>query len=315
MIDNIQLIIYMSENIALKQRFSMYNENLNKGTYNNAGYEKLYQNGGLYVKYNPPQGKIPAHYIVSFSLHKYYELRIGGGLQNYTQFCREKVIKAYEMSIKEYPFLENAKILRYEAGVNVELSENPSEYMKELDYISYGKRKIRIIESAKHKEYKVFSSHSTNNIRSTYIFYDKSEESMDTNCPKNLLRAEKKYIRLSETIYYNQGKEGIFSDIYMLATLADLQNSFVKNCHYQQKVVKSGTKNEYLLQKMIVEHGNNVQNELQKMYKNGEITKTDYYRQRKKIQEIQEKNDKIVVKNRPFANEMREKIEKTLKKL
>lgn len=314
MLDNIQLIIYMSENIDLKKRFSMYNENYNKGTYNNAGYEKLYQNGGLYVKYNP-QSKIPSHYIVSFSLHKYYELRNGGGLQNYTQFSRENAQKAYEMSVKEYPFLENAKILRYEAGVNVALSDNPSEYMKELDYIAYGKRKIRIIESSKHKEYKVFSSHSTNNIRSTYIFYDKTEESQDINCPKDLLRCEKKYIRLSETIYYNQGKEGIFSDLYLAAVLMDLQNSLVKNLNYQQKVVKSGTKNEYLLQKMIVEYGENAQNELQKMYKNGEITKTDYYRQKKKIQEIQAKKEKIVVKNRPFANEMREKIEKTLKSL
>lgn len=313
MLDNIQLIIYMSENIDFKKRFSMYNENPHKGTYNNAGYEKLYQNGGLYVKYNSPQGKIPSHYVVSFSLHKYYELRNGGGLYNYTQFSRENAIKAYEMSVKEYPFLENAKIIRYEAGVNVALSDNPSEYMKELDYIAYGKRKIRIIESAKHKEYKVFSSHSTNNIRSTYIFYDKTEESKDINCPEDLLRCEKKYVRLSETIYYNQGKEGIFSDLYLSAVLTDLQNSLVKNLNYQQKVVKSGTKNEYLLQKMIVEHGENAKNELQKMYKNGEITKTDYYRQKKKIEEIEAKKEKIVVKNRPLANEMREKIEKTLK--
>ena len=66
---------------------------------------------------------------------------------------------------------------------------------------------------------------------------------------------------------------------------------------------------------MIVEYGENAINELEKMYKNAEITKTDYYRQKKKIEEIEAKKEKIVVKNRPLANEMREKIEKTLKNL
>lgn len=311
MYDNIQLIIYMSENQLLRDKFSMKNENLSKGTYNNAGYENLVQNGGLYIKYEPS----PSHYIVSFSLHKYYCLRNGIGLENYTHFSCSDVKNAYQMSILEYPFLQDAKIVRYEVGINVEMSANPSDYMRELDYIAYGKRKIRIIESPKHKEYKVFQSHSSNTIRSTYIFYDKMEESKNSNCPINLLRCEKKYTRLSEKVYYNDGNEGLFSELYMQSLVSDLHSSFVRNLYFHQKVVKSGSKNDYLMQKMLVEFGENAQGELQKMYKNGEITKTDYYRQRKKMKEIGEKKEKIVTKNRPYALEMREKIEKKIKML
>lgn len=318
MYDNIKIIQY-TENISdldkqvVKERFSMYNENLKTGAYNNSGYQKLIQNRGVFISFVPLSGNINAHYIIQFSAHKFWNCWKIRALQNYNTFTISDLLETYEEFKQFIPFtLDGAKVQAFEAGANIEMSKNPSDYMRQLSHIQIGKREIRIIENPKYKEFKNYTSHFSTNKRAVYSFYDKTEESKPF-APANLLRVEKKYIRMAENPLLSE----IFDIEYIKAIKKDLETSFVKNLNYKKNVVqeKGVNDNEIRLYNLIEKHAENAENELLRMKNNAEITRLKYYRLIEKMKQIREKKDKYILIEHRETHEMRENIEKTLKML
>jgi hypothetical protein len=318
MYDNIKIIQYI-ENIngldrqAVKQRFSMYNENLRTGAYNNAGYQKLLQNRGVFISYIPKSGNINDHYIIQLSAHKFWNCWKIRQLQNYNTFTIKDLLETWVEFQSFIPFdLTGAKVQSFEAGVNVQMSENPSTYMSQISHISLGKREIRIIENPKYKEFENYTSHSDRDKRAVYSFYNKTEESKPF-APANLLRIEKKYIRMAENPLLSE----IFEGNYIKAIKKDIETTFVKNLHYKKNVVqeKGMNDNELRLFEMIKKYGQNAENELLRMKNNAEITRLKYYRLIEKMKQIREKKDKYILIEHRETHEMRENIEKTLKML
>ena len=318
MYDNIKIIQYI-ENIndldvlAVKQRFSMYNENIKIGSYNNSGYQKLVQNRGVFLSYIPQSGNINAHYIIQFSAHKFWNCWKIKTLQNYNTFTIKDLLETWVEFQVFIPFsLVGAKVQGFEAGANVEMCKNPSDYMRQISHIQIGKRQIRIIENPKYKEYKNYTSHADRDRRAVYSFYDKSEESKPF-APVNLLRIEKKYIRMAE----NPLLVEIFEQNYIQAIKTDLQNSFVKNLHYQQKMVQQKGVNDadFRLLQLMAAHGENIKTEIKRQKENGEISRLKYYRLLERLDKLQKSGPGTLMVEMQESKEMREKIAQKLKNL
>lgn len=318
MYDNIKIIQYV-ENInaldkqAVKQRFSMYNENLKTGAYNNAGYQKLVQNRGVFLSYIPQTGNINAHYIVQFSAHKFWNCWKIKTLQNYNTFTIKDLLETWVEFQAFIPFeLTGAKVQGFEAGANVEMCKNPSDYMRQISHIQIGKREIRIIENPKYKEYKNYTSHADRDKRAVYSFYDKTEESKPF-APQNLLRIEKKYIRMAE----NPLLAEIFEKNYIQAIKTDLQNSFVKNLHYQKKMVQQKGVNDadFRLLQLMAAHGENIKTEIKRQKDNAEISRLKYYRLLERLDKLQKSGPGTLTVEMQESREMRQKIAEKLKSL
>jgi len=318
MYDNIKIIQYI-ENIndldvlAVKQRFSMYNENVKTGAYNNASYQKLVQNRGVFLSYIPQTGNINAHYIIQFSAHKFWNCWKIKTLQNYNTFTIKDLLETWVEFQSFISFsLVGAKVQGFEAGANVEMSKNPSDYMRQISHIQIGKRQIRIIENPKYKEYKNYTSHADRDKRAVFSFYDKTEESKPFS-PANLLRIEKKYIRMAE----NPLLVEIFELNYIQAIKTDLQNSFVKNLHYQQKMVQQKGVNDadFRLLQLMVAHGQNIKAEIKRQKDNAEISRLKYYRLLERLEKLQDIGPRCNMVEMKESREMREKITQKLKNL
>lgn len=318
MYDNIKIIQYI-ENIndldvlAVKQRFSMYNENVKTGAYNNSGYQKLVQNRGVFLSYVPQSGNINAHYIIQFSAHKFWNCWKIKQLQNYNTFTIKDLLETWVEFQAFVPFeLTGAKVQGFEAGANVEMCKNPSDYMRQISHIQIGKREIRIIENPKYKEYKNYTSHADRDKRAVYSFYDKTEESKPF-APQNLLRIEKKYIRMAE----NPLLAEIFEQNYIQAIKTDLQNSFVKNLHYQKKMVQEKGVNDadFHLLKLMQIHGENIKTEIKRQKENAEISRLKYYRLLERLEKLQKVGPGPLMVEMQESREMREKIAEKLKNL
>lgn len=318
MYDNIKIIQYI-ENIndldvlAVKQRFSMYNENLKTGAYNNASYQKLIQNRGVFLSYVPKCANINEHYILQFSAHKFWNCWKIKQLQNYNIFTINDLLETWIEFQNFIPFsLVGAKVQGFEAGANIQMCKNPSDYMCQISHIQIGKRQIRVIENPKYKEYKNYTSHADRDKRAVYSFYDKTEESKPF-APSNLLRIEKKYIRMVENPLLLE----IFHQNYIQAIKTDLYNSFVKNLYYQQKMVQEKGVNDadFHLLKLMQIHGDNIKQEIRRQKDNQEISRLKYYRLLERLAKLQSSGPAINMVEMKESREMREKIVSTLKNL
>lgn len=318
MYDNIKIIQYI-ENInyldkqAVKQRFSMYNENMKTGAYNNAGYQKLIQNRGVFLSYIPQSGNINDHYIMQLSAHKFWNCWKIKQLQNYNTFTIIDLLETWAELQAFIPFdLSGAKVQGFEAGANLQMNKNPSDYMRQLSHIQIGKREIRIIENPKYKEYKNYTSHADRDKRAVYSFYDKTEESKPF-APVNLLRIEKKYIRMVENPLLSE----IFEQNYIQAIKTDLENSFVKNLYYQKKMVQQKGVNDadFRLLQLMAAHGENIKTEIKRQKENAEISRLKYYRLLERLDKLQKSDPGILMVEMQESREMREKIAQKLKNL
>jgi len=318
MYDNIKIIQYV-ENInsldkqAVKQRFSMYNENIKTGAYNNASYQKLIQNRGVFLSYIPQTGNINPHYIIQFSAHKFWNCWKIKTLQNYNMFTVKDLLETWVEFQAFIPFeLTGAKVQGFEAGANVEMPKNPSDYMRQISHIQIGKREIRIIENPKYKEYKNYTSHADRDKRAVFSFYDKTEESKPF-APQNLLRIEKKYIRMAENPLLSE----IFELNYVQAIKTDLQNSFVKNLHYQKKMVQEKGVNDadFRLLQLMAAHGENIKTEIKRQKDNAEISRLKYYRLLERLDKLKKLGPGTLTVEMQESREMRQKIAEKLKSL
>ena len=318
MYDNIKIIQYIEkindlDVLAVKQRFSMYNENLRTGAYNNAGYQKLAQNRGVFLSYVPKSGNINEHYILQLSLHKFWNCWKTKQLQNYNTFTISDLLETWIEFQSFIPFsLAGAKVQGFEAGANIQVSKNPSDYMRQISHIQIGRREIRIIENPKYKEYKNYTSHSDRDKRAVYSFYDKTEESKPF-APENLLRIEKKYIRMAD----NPLLCDIFHQNYIQAVKTDLYNSFVKNLYYHKKMVQQKGVNDadFHLLKLMQAHGDNIRVEIKRQKDNKEISRLKYYRLLERLEKLERSEPSLVMVEMQESKEFREKIAQNLKKL
>jgi hypothetical protein len=318
MYDNIRIIQYI-ENIsnldkeAVKQRFLMYNEDSKSGAYSNSKYQKLLQNRGVFMSYVPHTANIKEHYIIQLSAHKFWNCWKVKSLQNYNIFRIKDLLDMWCELQLFIPFsLIGAKVQSFEAGLNVGMCKNPSDYMRLISHIKIGKREIRIIENPKYKEFKNYTSHADRDKRAVYSFYDKSEESKPF-APQNLLRIEKKYIRMVE----NPLLLDIFHIDYINAVKKDLQNSFVNNLNYQQNMVQQKGVNDadYHLLKLMLIHGDNIKIEIRRQKDNLEISRLKYYRLLARLEKISGLDAPLIMVEMQESKEMRNKIIENLKNL
>lgn len=325
MYDNIKLIQYFDFQAypemlqEIKTRFSMKNENLNKGTCNNSGYSKLNQNKGLYISYFPTSGTLPEHIILQFSIHKFYNAINGRKLQNYDLFTCENAKEAFLQMLDFFPIdIKGAKIINYEVGLNLEMTKNPSDFMREITHIQQGKRIIRIIESHLQKEYKMFCSHSDQDKRAVYVFYDKTEESKPF-APANILRCEKKYNRLHQDVFFdNIAENSLFDDNFMIATKTDMRKAFVDNlCYVLRPVKEKGiSKNDIIISEMIKKYGiDGTYNELKKQKQEKELGRVEYYRQKDRVKMYLENEKEIKTSVRNEAQMLKKEIQKKLSQI
>lgn len=321
MYDNIRIKVANPSGFAtsdiekLIERFSMSNKNLSTGCYNNAGNTGLIQNRGVYVSYIPPSGLGGEHIILQFSLHKYWNCVNSGKLENHNLFTRSNSLEAFENMCAWFPIdIEGSKVLNYEAGVNIPVLENPKKYLVHLSHIVRGKTNIRLIESPKFKEYSLYSSHSYDLKRAVFVGYDKTQES---NLSENIVRFEKKYMRLSSPVNYSSLDNGLFSSEFLQYTKNDIESCFLNNMRYKTHVVheKGLTKSVLEVYNILNTFGSSWENELLERYKNEEMTKTNYYRLKKRIIEFLSSGCDYSSKVRSEADFLSKKIAEIIAKI
>lgn len=294
------------EKEAFFSRFLMSNYDGFTGDRNNGGYQKLEQCRGVFLSYNNSMNTIK----MQLSLHKYYNSIQGLGQINFNDFTRVEAKKAFD-SLSDFLGLDGGKVLYYEYGINIQMTGDVSEYLRELSHIEYGKRNVRILESFKHREYKMYSTNSDLSKRSAYIFYDKSEESKPF-CPVMTMRIEKKCLRQNNYIQFCE----LFEDDFLSQVLNDFSNNFLSRLKYKEYQIQIGTSKDIQVKNMILEYGKEgVFDELSRMRSNGEINRLQYFRLKEKIKTNLALGSEIKVKISAKAVEMRQKIEEKIKKM
>lgn len=293
-----------SEKEAFFVSMCMSNIDILTGDRNNSGYQKLSQCRGVYVSYQAGRQT----FKIQFSLHKYYNFLHSNEFQNYSDFSPVQAIESYKNLIEWLPFLVDSTVVYYEYGLNIQLSANVSNYLCELDCIMYGNRKMRVLESFRHKEYKLYSTNSDTTKRAAYIFYDKTEESKP-HCPEMTLRVEKKCLRQNREIRFNE----LFELQQIEHVKRELQKNFVENLQYKSYQVHKGSAKDRELREMKMKYGEKTLEKIEEMRQSGAINRLQLCRMKKRFYEIEK--EEIETKISPKSVEMREKIDKKLKKL
>ena len=267
MYDNIRLIMSEpfkneTERTGFISRFALFVKDEKKGIYHNKGYETLEQNKGIYIRLEAGTGLGCGRLTLSFSLHKFYNAMRTGKLFNYTPFSFEEANEACQMLTDLLGFdLSNAVVKKYEIGINVPTEKPPETYMKELDCIEVKGRKYRIIEDRKHKEYKLYGTHSEKGKRIVYIFYDKTfearsklkDEARRRDVPENILRVEMDIQRPTEKILF----PCLFDPVYQATLFREFRQRFICDLHYKELPVKQAglTSKQMEVYKQVCDHG------------------------------------------------------------
>lgn len=248
MYDNLRLIMSEpfrneAERTGFISRFALFVQDDKKGIYHNKGYETLSQNKGLYIRLEAGTGLGRGRLILCFSLHKFYNAMRTGKLFNYNPFSFAEANEASRMLSGLLGFdLSEAVVKKYEIGINVPTEKPPEIYMQELDYIEIKGRQYRIIEDRRHKEYKLYGTHSEKGKRIVYIFYDKTyearskikDEARRQEVPENILRVEMDVQRPSEKVLFSS----LFNPSYQAMLLREFRQRFTADLHYRELPVK-----------------------------------------------------------------------------
>lgn len=248
MYDNLRLIMSEpfrneTERTGFISRFALFVQDDKKGIYHNKGYETLSQNKGLYIRLEAGTRLGRGRLILCFSLHKFYNAMRTGKLFNYNPFSFAEANEASRMLSGLLGFdLSEAVVKKYEIGINVPTEKPPEIYMKELDYIGVKGRQYRIIEDRKHKEYKLYGTHSEKGKRVVYIFYDKTYEARSKiknearrqEIPENILRVEMDVQRPSEKVLFSS----LFAPSYQAMLLREFRQRFTVDLRYKELPVK-----------------------------------------------------------------------------
>jgi hypothetical protein len=212
---------------------------------------------------------------ISFSLHKFYNFVTGAGRSNYSVFSREDVGVAVSLFVSHFEIdLFGFLVVSYECGFNFVCAMPPSTYFKELDYILYGNRRIRIIENPHYKEYLSYSTHSDKDKRAVYVFYNKYEE-CGRVCKKNSVRVEKKYRRVSIPL------PDLFKKSFLDSCYSDICDIFLHKLFYKEYA--SLSKSKHYVHSFAVLGIDSAIELLNVMRQNNELTTLQYFRLKKSV--------------------------------
>lgn len=267
MYDNVRLMLAEpfreeSERTAFISRFALFVQDDKKGIYHNKGYETLSQNKGIYIWLEVGTRLGKGKLILCLSLHKFYNAMRVGHLFNYDYFGFEEANEAgYLLSDFLGIDLSTAIVKKYEIGVNIPTEKPPEEYMKELDYFEIKGRRYRVLEDRKHKEYKLYGTHSDKGRRIVYLFYDKTYEARSKlkderrrdKVPNNILRVEMDIQRPSEKILFPR----LFEPTYQGMLLREFRQRFTGDLHYKERGLAGPvfTEKQLALYRLLCEQG------------------------------------------------------------
>lgn len=139
------------------------------------------------------------------SLHKYWNNRMYGFMRNDNEFTPEEALLAFDMLLSENN-LDSSKtrITHFEIGLNLEVEEDPAEYIKRCLYICTPDKNMFVDTSFRLDRQRTTIKHK--DMRKYFKIYDKGFEmidrkkvSKDSNVP-NKIRIESVYKRHSELL-------------------------------------------------------------------------------------------------------------------
>ena len=250
------------------------------GKYRSGTARNLKQGKGVFVKLDmQTAGKGTVR--VECSLHKLYNEITTGNRQNWNDFDFGKAREAAEY-LSGFVGLDisRADVVSYEIGINVQTTQPPEVYLRQLECIVVKFREIRIMEDPKYKEYKQFTTNKSKDKRIVYVFYDKTHEqrgkSGGGNVPDNILRIEMKCKRTDKGLKFCT----LFDTDFQNEVLADFAFKIVDCLKYQsqQREPRKLTSLQFETYKAIRRHGVKRERETARQrYKAGKMSKDQYY--------------------------------------
>ncbi len=259
------------------------------GKYRSGTARNLKQGKGVFVKLDmQTAGKGTVR--VECSLHKLYNEITTGNRQNWNDFDFGKAREAAEY-LSGFVGLDisRADVVSYEIGINVQTTQPPEVYLRQLECIVVNCREIRIMEDPKYKEYKQFTTNKSKYKRIVYVFYDKTHEqrgkSGGGNVPDNILRIEMKCKRTDKGLKFCT----LFDTDFQNEVLADFAFKIVDCLKYKSQQSEQSKLNPYRYEiyKAVKRHG--VKREIastRQNYKAGTLTKRQYYYKLQVIEEV-----------------------------
>lgn len=218
----------------LIERFALFEvrKHDNKIFWHNQQNANLKQNYGIYIKIEDGKTKI------ELSLHKFFNLFQNKDLSNFNDFSFEDANTAFKMleNTLEIP-IYNGKIYFFEYGVNVQMQNTPNSYMNDLKSISTGRNKKPFTWNVYHKQFKVYSTERHSKIRTVFVLYDKTFESIESNfdnVPENLLRIEIKHKRIEKKIFVSD----LIDNVFQKDIKSKFKRSFIDYCNFEMLPIK-----------------------------------------------------------------------------
>lgn len=249
------------------------------GKYRSGTARNLKQGKGVFVKLDmQAEGKGTVR--VECSLHKLYNEITTGNRQNWNDFDFGKAREAAEY-LSGFVGLDisRADVVSYEVGINVQTTQPPEVYLRQLECIVVKFREIRIMEDPKFKEYKQYTTNKSKDKRIVYVFYDKTHEQRSKsgggNVPDNILRIEMKCKRTDKGLKFCT----LFETGFQKEVLADFAFKIVDCLKYQsqQREPRRLTSLQFEIYKAIRRHGVKRERETARQrYKAGKMTRGEY---------------------------------------
>lgn len=296
-----------------KKRFLLFEVQTHdkKIYWHNAQNSNLHQNYGIYIKLRNNT------FEISFSIHKFYNAVNYKISTNYNDFNFENVKTAFkQLSDVLQININEAKIIEYEYGLNIQMTLNPKDYFADVISIKQNKIIKPFTWVTYYKKYKVYSTEKHKDIRTIFQMYDKTFECLEDkikDVPINILRVEIKHKRLSKALFI---KDLLNKDFYNNCKTM-IKRNFIQNIEFKKYHVK-GRFTE--LEKEIFENIENtgVDETIGKYhneYLHGIISEVTYKRRKKEVYKIATRNDKPEYIEKITVTEFKEKIISKLKEL
>ena len=295
MYDNVKLYLPCpfaddSKRANFCSRFGLFVKDEKKRIYSNKGYETLSQNKGVYIHLKNDK------LTLEFSLHKFYNYRLRDKPFNYDDFDFKEAKRAAEWLGEMFdPHVDvmQAKVMKYEVGVNVITSESPDLYMSELKQMNVNAKILPIKEDIHYKEYKQFGTQRDKDKRIIYVFYNKTFEARSkerkqvekSKVPDNVLRVEKDNKRPMEKIPFARLFDGDFCRL----TVNEFKTRFCTDLEYKGVLLKPDKMQnaDYRILCLIHENGaDGASARLKAEFDNGITGKSKYYEDVRRIKRL-----------------------------
>jgi hypothetical protein len=289
-------------------RFSLFVQDGKRQVFSNKGYEILTQNKGVYMRLKNRK------LTLEFSLHKFYNFCVCGKPFNYNNFnfveAKQAAAWLFEM-FKPYFDITQAKVVKYEVGINVQTSETPDLYLRELRQLNINAKVLPIKEDIHYKEYKQFSTQRDKDKRIIYIFYNKTFEARSKErkqaaraiIPENILRVEKDNKRPIENILFAR----LFENDFIILTISEFKQRFCGCLEYKSTLEKPDamSKANFELLQLLFDNGKHgAMAKVENDYKGKTIGRTTYFNRLRTVRRLTDILPKITLTNSRRANEL-----------